>query len=163
VWVRPAGQIRADNGSLYNYDHYHLNYENSDAEACYPNGFTAEGCDQIDPAKEPRSVSPHDGGEWLSVTVYNLNGFFAFNLERLTVDREPIRLCYTLAAQGPWLTSGGPDDTSMQGSSYCWDTLDPGFVWDVSDWVNEVTQVRMRSASGSTPIIDDLLVSMNIP
>jgi hypothetical protein len=147
AWLRP----------VVGFDHYHLMYEDPVAAACVP-FFEGEDC-AFDPAEQPRYLMPMSTSDWLSLAVYQGEKYTSFNVSRLTVTGAPIKLCYKKPAQGPWVTSKAGTD-SIPGLSYCWDKLDPGFVWDISDWAFDIVEVRITGAGDSLYELDDLVITV---
>ena len=81
----------------------------------------------------------------------------AFDLNRFrVVGNKPVKLCYKTkaSASGPWLSAD--PDSSVPGSSFCWNELGQG-QWDLSGWAYELTEVTIESspaAPGSIQIDD---------
>jgi len=162
-----AGPIHAVVRPLGNWDHYHLNYEDPDIGPCEPFGEWGYpqpdgSCDDFDPRDKDRSISTHDPESGVHLYTYDGSGKLPFSLKRITVlGNSPLRLCYRpdQVVSGDWITSEA-DGTTFPGIWYCWDSLDPGWVWDLSQYANNVTDVKFYSADGLYPAkADDITIS----
>ncbi|HNP62172.1 MAG TPA: hypothetical protein PKM72_15095 [Nitrospirales bacterium] len=147
--------------------HFHLGYENPHITTC-PGSFTDWGiiqddgtCQEIEPRDEPRSLHPHEGHRptHIFVTDGGINDKKLFKLNRIRVEStQGIQLCYKPMQEidGPWISSGVAGSTHP-GIWYCWDELPTG-NWDLSDWTDHITEVKIRASHGSFGIyqIDDI-------
>ncbi len=149
--------------------HFHLNYENPHITTC-PGSLADWGivqddgtCQEIDPRDEPRNLSPHKGHRpthiFVTDGVTNGNDKKLFRLNKIRVQsNQAIQLCYKPMQEidGPWITSGVAG-SNHPGIWYCWNELPTG-NWDLSDWTENITEVKIRASHGSLGIcqIDDI-------
>ncbi|MGD1975561.1 MAG: hypothetical protein PVH37_08115 [Desulfobacterales bacterium] len=150
--VRPIGD-----------DHFHLAYENPHIQPCNGN-FTdwaiihEDGsCEAIDPREEPRSLHPHLGSVTTHLYVYDGYEKQFFRLNTIRVENQhAIRLCYKPMQEddGPW-ESNAPDGTTAPGIWFCWNELTTG-NWDLSQWTDFITEVKITSSQGGIYQIDDI-------
>ncbi|MEL7371167.1 MAG: hypothetical protein AAFN74_19760, partial [Myxococcota bacterium] len=149
--------------SPMNYDHFHLSYENQDALDCLASAWADDGCDEIDPASEPRYLQPHSttvGTRLYVRTFEGTNRNIPFDLISFRVWGQPVDVCYKPAEtqDGDWIIAPGGEDATP-GLSYCWFGLPPGH-YDVSAYVVDVAEVTFRSASNAESVfsLDDIRV-----
>ncbi len=147
--------------------HFHLGYENPHITAC-PGSFSEWGiiqddgtCQEIDPREEPRTLHPHEGHRptHIFMTDGGINDKKPFQLNRIRVESDQaIQLCYKpmQEIESPW-ESNGPGGTTSPGIWYCWNELPTG-NWDLSDWTDHITEVKIQASHGSLGIyqIDDI-------
>ncbi|MEM7676982.1 MAG: hypothetical protein AAF449_13340 [Myxococcota bacterium] len=146
-----------------NYNHFHLSYENQDAVDCMASAFTDEGCDDIEPASEPRFLQPHStqvGTRLYVRTFAGTNQNIPFDLISFRVWGQPADVCYKPAdtQDGDWVAAPGGEN-GTPGRSYCWFGLQPGH-YNVSAYAVDVAEVTFRSAAGAVSIfsLDDIHV-----
>ena len=144
-------------------DHFHLIYTdpnvtvclNSDNDYDTPVGAMSRGaqdCEPIDAITEPRdfanSMLPTD-----VLNIERLHGgdydVMPFTLQRIKAVTVPIRLCFQVETEGPWVAGlpPGPDDHPGQ---YCWPSLGVG-TWDLSQYVKNAIRVTVKVASSNSP------------
>lgn len=150
--VRPIGD-----------DHFHLGYENPHIKPC--NGDQTDfaivdedgNCEEIDPREEPRFLHPHLGSVTTHLYVHDGNEKKFFQLNSIRVENQnAIKLCYKPMQEddGPWETNE-VDNTTGPGIWFCWNELTTG-NWDLSEWTNYITDVKITSSHGGIYQIDDI-------
>ncbi|MGE0315426.1 MAG: hypothetical protein AB7P21_27740 [Lautropia sp.] len=179
-WTQRCGVGFATLRALFS-DHLHVGFEHwmevlpcSDPqdpafEQAYPSRIADDGrCEHVDIRTEPRTyATTHDWWDGVVLRAYVDSSHWArFDLKQIRIaPPHSARVCYSRAegSDGPWLT-GTPSPATHPGIWHCWDRLHPG-VWDLSDWVTDVDEVRLLSPRDDYNNIsfDDLSVSLRWP
>lgn len=139
-----------------NYGHFHLNFERPvclawtddgtpippDPGDGYGSGFgrIREGrCDAIDWTSEPRVFASMAMDHWVKISVGNAvtRTPTYFDMESIWVlPNKPIQLWFRKRDRSWWF----------------WAELSAGTIWNISEWVRDVSEVRIRGTeSGSGP------------
>lgn len=152
------------------HSHFHVGFEDSDVEPCpnndqaYPSRIQNDGsCEFVDITSEPRThLSTHTGSEWLHIRVYRDSEYIPFDLNRIrVVGQAPIRFCYKpeQESNSGWFVSNNGGDSSP-GTWLCWSELSTG-LWDLSDWVRNVTDVKITGATAASFSLDDIKLGID--
>jgi hypothetical protein len=132
-WVQSCGQgeVRVEPTV---YSHYHVVYEDHTIDCIDQNGDFGRGdpgdCDALDdPADEPRYLGSHVGDESIRIRYFSGGSSQPFTMHSfVNLGSTSVRFRYR--KNGVW---------------YEWASLAGGWVWDVSDWVVGVTEVRITN------------------
>jgi hypothetical protein len=150
--------------------HYHLGYSDPDVTTCSdpdnpydtPVGVFSRGddCEPIDPLTEPRShIIPHLPSTHIRLDLIDPIGSAykpqPFTLEQVRILYGPVRVCYRMPPEGPWVAAAPVGPFDLPGLVYCWASLGTG-TWDLSDWTVGTVDVSFTGANGSVWGLDDL-------
>ena len=151
-------------------NHFHLGYVDSTIGPCIdpenphdtpPGTFSrGEDCEPIDPVTEPRS-DIHTHFPWNHIRLDLIDPIGSgykpqpFTLERVRVLQAPVRICYRMPPEGPWVVAEPVGPFDLPGLVYCWASLSPG-LWDLSDWTVGTVDVSFTEAAGDVWGLDDI-------
>lgn len=170
-WFQQCGALGFADVRPLVLDHMHLNFADPEVEPCYthvqayPARIHDNGvCDYVDVPTEPRTyVQTHLGIEIIRIAAEKANHTERanFDLNQIRIPGlTPVRLCYrkNQTIDGPWIAD---QDKGSPGIWLCWNQLDPG-TWDLSDWVWDVTEVKITATPEFTATfsLDDLHIGI---
>lgn len=154
-------------------EHVHISFADPAVVPCnthaqaFPSRVDDVGnCELVDIPSEPRThMTTHTGAEIVRIIAEKADHETrtAFDLNRIRIPgTQPVRLCYkkrTETSPGSWVTA--EPATGSPGSWLCWNQLDPG-TWDLSDWVWDVTEVKITGTPGVSVnfSLDDLHIGI---
>ena len=127
-----------------------------------PIGVYSRGddCEPIDPLTESRShINPHY--PWSDVRLDLIDSMGSaykpqpFTLEQVRILQAPMRVCYRMPPEGPWVAAAPVGPFDHPGLVYCWASLGTG-LWDLSDWTVGTVDVSFTGATASPWGLDDL-------
>ncbi len=151
-------------------NHYHLGYSDPDVAPCLdsdnpydtPIGVYSRGddCEPIDPLTESRShINPHYPWSDVRLDLIDPSGSAykpqPFTLEEVRILQAPMRVCYRMPPEGPWVVAAPVGPFDHPGLVYCWASLGTG-LWDLSDWTVGTVDVSFTGANASPWGLDDL-------